>query len=226
MATRSNGPGGTNTDSSMLRRQPISSSRVASHCRGGGLLERTAILQELRKPITKWPSALRGLMSTAALLVPLVAAADSHLQTKATDAKFISTAQVDFKIIIPSVIYLQLGNGNDRGGGPVPLHVTSNSRAVTLNASVRMTDDGGSHSSTPASLNSSVARPISAGTAKMPASGDEAGLNVTLIAAPRKIIAQDDQSILGDVYAAAAPANPYSSLNADAAEGIYTVSMP
>jgi hypothetical protein len=226
MASRSNDLDGVNTDPPMLCRQPIGSSRVASRCRHGDLLERAVNLQERRKPITKWSSAFLCLMSTAALLVPFMAAADSHLQTKATDAKFISTAQVDFKIVIPTVIYLQLGNGSDRDGGPVPLRIMSNSRAMTLKASVRMSDGGGSNSSTPTSMIPTVARPISAVTAKMPASGDEAGRNVILIAAARKIIAQDEECILRDAHPAAVPANAHGVVHVNAAEAFCTVSMP
>jgi hypothetical protein len=207
-------------------RQTAGSSLLASRCRHGGLLERTANLQDRRRSITKWRAAFRGLISAAALLVPFMAAADSHLQTKAIDAKFITSAHVDFKIIIPPVIYLELRTGNERGKGPVRMHVMSNSRAVALHASVRTSDIGGSTSSTPTSLNSPAARPTSVVTASTPVSGEGGGRSVVLNAAARKIIAQDEECMVGDAHAAAAPANPQSSADVRAAMAYCTVSMP
>ena len=200
--------------------------RNLEQTRHGDLFERAANLQQRRKPITKWLSAFRGLLSIAALLMPLMAAADSYLQTKATGGKFIATAHVDFKIVIPRVVYLQLGSENDRDGSPVPVRIMSNSRTVTLNASVRTTDDGGSDSSTRTSMNAPIARPISAVPAKTPASGDEAGRNVTLNAAAGKIITQDEECVLRDVHPAAVPANAHSVVHVNAAEAFCTVSMP
>jgi hypothetical protein len=155
-----------------------------------------------------------------------MAVADSHLQTKAIDAKFTTTAHVDFKIIIPPVIYVQMGTGNERGEGSVRMHVISNSRAVALQASVGTSENGGSTSSTPTSVNSPAARPTSVITASTPVSGDRGGRSVVLNAAARKIIAQDEECIVGDAHAAAAPANPQSSADVRAAMAYCTVSMP
>jgi hypothetical protein len=192
----------------------------------GDLLERAANLQQRRKPITKWRSAFRGLMSIAALLMPLMAAANSYLQSKATDGKVVATAHVDFKIVIPTAVYLHLGSGNDRDGSPVPVRIMSNSRTVTLNVSVRTPNDGGSDSSTRTSMNSPIAGPISAVPAKALVSGDKADRNVTFNAAAGKIITQDEECALRDAHAAAASANPHRVVNVNATEVFCTVSMP
>ena len=59
----------------------------------------------------KWHEALSGLMSGTALLLPLTAASESHLQTGSASAVSSTTAHVNFKIVIPQVLYLQVGAG-------------------------------------------------------------------------------------------------------------------
>jgi hypothetical protein len=82
----------------------------------------------------KWPYALNGLMSTAALLVPLTAATDSRIQTSAPGTSVSATAHVNFKIIIPTVLYLHVDGGSDRGDGAETVAIMSNGHNVTLNA--------------------------------------------------------------------------------------------
>jgi hypothetical protein len=77
----------------------------------------------------KRPWAFSGLMSATALLLPLTAVPESRIQTGAAHDALSATARVNFKIIIPKVLYLHVG------GGTVAL--MSNSRNVTLNATVR-----------------------------------------------------------------------------------------
>lgn len=48
-----------------------------------------------------------------------------------------ATARVNFKIIIPRVLYVHLGGGNDRAVGAETVAIMSNSRSVTLNATMR-----------------------------------------------------------------------------------------
>jgi hypothetical protein len=72
-------------------------------------------------------AAFNGLVAAAAWL-PLLAAADSHLQSKAPGAAFRAAAHVDFKIVIPEVLYL-------RSGAAAKVSIMSNSRNVTLSAS-------------------------------------------------------------------------------------------
>jgi hypothetical protein len=77
-------------------------------------------------------------MSMAALLLPLMVAADSHIQTKAASAALAATSHVDFKIVIPTVLYMHVESGNDRTTrGAETVAIMSNSRNVTLDATVR-----------------------------------------------------------------------------------------
>ena len=48
-------------------------------------------------------------MSTAAVLLPLTAATESQIRAGAPNASLSAAAQLNFKIIIPTVIYLQVG---------------------------------------------------------------------------------------------------------------------
>ena len=81
----------------------------------------------------KWSYAFNGLMSTAALLLPLTAATDSRVQTGAPGTSVSAIAQVNFKIIVPTVLYLHLGSGS-RAAGTETVSIISNGRNVTLNA--------------------------------------------------------------------------------------------
>ena len=59
----------------------------------------------------KWHETLSGLMSGTALLLPLTAVPESQLQTESAGAVSSTTAHVNFKIVIPQVLYLQVGAG-------------------------------------------------------------------------------------------------------------------
>ena len=59
----------------------------------------------------KWHEALSGLMSGTALLLPLTAVPESHIQTGSASAVSSTTAHVNFKIVIPQVLYLQVAEG-------------------------------------------------------------------------------------------------------------------
>jgi hypothetical protein len=62
-----------------------------------------------------WHEVLSGLMSgTALLLLPLTAVSESHIQTGSVSSVSSTTAHVNFKIVIPQVLYLQ-GRGHDPG---------------------------------------------------------------------------------------------------------------
>ena len=79
-------------------------------------------------------------MSSAALLLPISTGAESHLQMGAPGAALKATAHVDFKIIIPPVLYLDVSDHGIRVPGAQPVAVMSNSRNLTLNATVRTSD--------------------------------------------------------------------------------------
>jgi hypothetical protein len=93
----------------------------------------------------KCPWAFNGLMSTAALLMPMMAAPESHVQTGAASNTVNAVAHVNFKIVIPTVLYLRMASANDRSGGAKMLTVMSNGRHVMLNPTARSPDEPPAH---------------------------------------------------------------------------------
>ncbi len=83
----------------------------------------------------------RCLMSSAALLLPTLAATESHLQTEAVGTALRATAHVNFKIIIPSMLSLDVASGSDLTPGAHTVAIFSNSRNVTLAASGHPSDN-------------------------------------------------------------------------------------
>jgi hypothetical protein len=92
----------------------------------------------------KCPWAFNGLMSTA-LLMPMMAAPESHVQTAAASTAANAAAHVNFKIVIPTVLYLRTGSANDRGDGAKTVTIMSNGRNVMLNPTARSPDDARAH---------------------------------------------------------------------------------
>ena len=91
----------------------------------------------------KWSWAFSGSMSAAALLLSLAAAADSQLQSGAATAAAGATAHLNFRIIIPKMLYLRVRDSSEHGGSDT-VSVHSNGHDVALTASVRAHDDEGS----------------------------------------------------------------------------------
>ena len=56
--------------------------------------------------------ALKSLMGAGALMLPLMALAESNVQTGAATAAPGATAHVDFTIVIPKILYLRVGAGS------------------------------------------------------------------------------------------------------------------
>jgi hypothetical protein len=56
--------------------------------------------------------ALKTLAGVAALALPLLASAESNVQTGAATAAPGATAHVDFSIVIPKILYLRVGTGS------------------------------------------------------------------------------------------------------------------
>jgi hypothetical protein len=56
--------------------------------------------------------ALKTLLGAGALMLPLLASAESNVQTGAATATPGATAHVDFTIVIPKILYLRVGNGS------------------------------------------------------------------------------------------------------------------
>jgi hypothetical protein len=118
--------------------------------------------------ILKWSSAFNGVVGTAALLLPLSAAPESHIQAQTTNAATgtasSAPAHVNFKIIIPRVLSLRVADAETAAVDTAAVNmvaVMSNNHNVALTAT----------------------------TTRSPA-GSVAG-NVILSAAARKTIAQD-----------------------------------
>jgi hypothetical protein len=135
-------------------------------------------------------------MSAGALLLPLLAAADSQVQTGARNAALSATAHINFKIIIPPVLSLRMGAEFHAGAGAQNVAIMSNYRTVSLNATIRSSDDD-------------VA--IAHG-------------NVILNAAARKIIAQD-ALCASQPGSAAAAATADDTVKVDT-QVVCTASMP
>ena len=83
--------------------------------------------------------AFNGLIGSAALLLPWAAVPESRVDTAAANSALQATARVNFKIVIPQVLYLNVG-----GAAADTVAIMSNSRNVWLTATVRPSDDRGS----------------------------------------------------------------------------------
>jgi hypothetical protein len=146
----------------------------------------------------KCPWAFNGLMSTAALLMPMMAVPESHVQTAAastaTNVAAHAEAHVNFKIVIPTVLSLRMGSADDRGGGAKTMTIMSNGRNVMLSSTARSPEDARVHD------------------------------GVILSASARKIIAQDAPCALRiDDAAVSARAH---RVNVNSQPLVCTVSMP
>lgn len=89
----------------------------------------------------KWSWAHNASMGTAALLLPFMAVPESHVQTGTANTAASATAHVNFKIVIPPVLYLSAPGGSDGIEAAKTVAVMSNSRNVTLSATVRTSGD-------------------------------------------------------------------------------------
>jgi len=87
----------------------------------------------------KYCSASRGWLAATSLLLPLAAAAESHLQGAAASAKASASAHLDFRIVIPKILSLDLADVDARDTGAQRVAIYSNSRNVTLAASTSTT---------------------------------------------------------------------------------------
>ncbi len=108
----------------------------------------------------------------------MAAVPESRIQTAEPGTALQATAHVNFKIVIPKVLYLHVEGVNDRD--PQTVAVMSNSRNVWLTATLR--------------------------TPQTPGADAAAHGNIILSAAARKIIAQDTACALSEPRANRAPA--------------------
>ena len=68
-------------------------------------------------------TALKTVLGTAALALPLVALGESNVQTGAATATG-ATAHVDFSIVIPKILYLRVGTGSNYTTGALTSNPT------------------------------------------------------------------------------------------------------
>ncbi len=111
--------------------------------------------------ILKWSRAFNCVVGAAALLLPPTAAPDSHLQAQAGSAASSVAAHVNFKIIVPPVLYLHVASANEGAADPRTVAIMSNNRNVTLTATIR----SDAHTRTPA--NTAVGTILSAASRKI-----------------------------------------------------------
>ncbi len=104
-------------------------------------LKSTAWFSCGRSSNVSWSRGCRCLVSSAALLLPSLAATESQLQTGAAGTAIRAAAHVDFKIIIPSVLSLDVAGGAESIPGAHTVSIFSNSRNVALAASVGASDN-------------------------------------------------------------------------------------
>lgn len=131
-----------------------------------------------------------------AWLLPSMAVPESRVASGAPGAALSATARVTFKIIIPKVLYVRVGNVSENALEPGNVAVMSNNHNATLNAALRTVDSNA------------------------PARG-----NLILNSAARKGIAQNAQCALADRAAPAAAASS-GNRNGAAPQLVCTVSMP
>ncbi len=61
--------------------------------------------------------ALKSLLGAAALTLPLMAFAESNVQTGTATVSPGATAHVDFSVVIPKILYLRVGTGSTYSSG-------------------------------------------------------------------------------------------------------------
>lgn len=145
----------------------------------------------------KWHRAFNGLITGAALLLPLTAVPESRIESGTASTASNAMAHVNFKIVIPQVLYLRVGPGDDALAGTQTVAVMSNGRNVTMNSTDRAPD-----STVPARR------------------------NVILNASARGTIARQAQCIPTPTPAGTAPADSRESAKMGTRGVICTASMP
>jgi hypothetical protein len=65
----------------------------------------------------KTSMALKSLLSAGALTLPLMAFAESNVQTGAATSSPGATAHLDFSVVIPKILYLRVGTGSTYSSG-------------------------------------------------------------------------------------------------------------
>src|ERR1700675_2643284 len=76
--------------------------------------------------------ALKSLFGAGALMLPLMAFAESNVQTGAATAAPGARAHVDFSIVIPKILYLRVGTGSAYTAAPPVLTSVGTIDAITF----------------------------------------------------------------------------------------------
>jgi hypothetical protein len=120
----------------------------------------------------KWHYAFGGLMSGTALLLPLMAVPESLLDSGSPGKALSATAHLNFRIVIPSVLYLHVDAEKVPGTNTRTVAVMSTNRSVSLNANAR--EPRKPESGVAVILNAAAGRIISQDAECVPDSGDAA----------------------------------------------------
>lgn len=81
-----------------------------------------------------------ALASCAALLLPFLAAADSQVESSSARAALKTTAHLDFKIVIPRVLSMDMADSLDGVRGTQTVAIYTNSHNATLAATLPASD--------------------------------------------------------------------------------------
>ena len=87
----------------------------------------------------KWSARVSSIMCSAALLLPLPAAAESQIHADAP-RRVTASAHVDFKIVIPKILSMEVLSGIQSGVDVQKVAIGSNGRTVALAATVQGSD--------------------------------------------------------------------------------------
>jgi hypothetical protein len=87
----------------------------------------------------KWSARVSSIMCSAALLLPLPAAAESQIHADAP-RRVTASAHVDFKIVIPKILSMEVLSGIQSGVDVQRVAIGSNGRTVVLAATVQGSD--------------------------------------------------------------------------------------
>ena len=145
----------------------------------------------------KWHRAFNGLITGAALLLPLTAVPESRIESGTASTASSTMAHVNFKIVIPQVLYLRVGPGDGALAGTQTVAVMSNGRNVTMNS-----------------------------TDRAPDSNAPARRSVILNASARGTIAQQAQCTPTPTRAGRVPADSHDSAKMGTRAVVCTASMP
>jgi hypothetical protein len=93
----------------------------------------------VKKPFQHGLRAARVTLASSAAMLPFLAAADSQLDVGRTSLR--ATAHVNFKVVIPTVLSLDMPNDAASGRDAPGISIFSNNHNVTLSATMRSSEE-------------------------------------------------------------------------------------